>query len=344
VRLHLGTAEVGARVVARGGPVRPGSTVAVRLVLEEPLVARGGDRFVLRSASPATTIGGGIITDPHPPFRRTPPFAASGATAEQRLRWMVDEDLAHGVEVAGLPMRLGESDAHCSALIERLAPDVLPVAGRLIAAHRLRRAEAALIEAVEEGHRVRPLDRGVPLQPLRSRLGVGADVAEWVIRTAIERGVITVADGLAATTGWQPRLTPEDHASLAAIESALRAAGREAPTAYELEAIAGSRTPALLRLLEREGRVVPVGEQRFLSPAVWREALRARRAATPEDRSYSAGEFREIFGVSRKFAIPLIEGCDRVGVCTRVGDGRRFHWDHLTPAIAAFLDSPDVDP
>jgi selenocysteine-specific elongation factor len=121
-------------------------------------------------------------------------------------------------------------------------------------------------------------------------------------------------------------------------------AGREAPTAVEIAAAAGPRTPALLRLLEREERVVAIGEERFLSPAAWREALLVLRAATQEPRSYSAGEFREIFGISRKYAIPLIEACDRLGVCTRVGEGRRFHWDRRNPAVAALLDSTIGDP
>jgi hypothetical protein len=85
--------------------------------------------------------------------------------------------------------------------------------------------------------------------------------------------------------------------------------------------------------------VVPIGEERFLTPPAWREALLALREGTQEPRSYSAGEIREIFGISRKYAIPLIEGCDRLGVCSRVGEGRRFHWDRLNPAVASLLDS-----
>jgi selenocysteine-specific elongation factor len=184
----------------------------------------------------------------------------------------------------------------------------------------------------------------VPLQPLRVRLGVGPEVADWVVRAAVEQGTITIADGLVARAGWAPRYSAEDRVALAAIEAMLERAGREAPTAGEIAAVAGPRTPALLRLLEREGRVVQVGEQRFLAPAAWRDALLALRARTREDRDYAAGEIREIFGISRKFSIPLIEGCDRVGVSARIGEGRRFFWDRLSPAVASFLDSPPDHP
>lgn len=339
VRLHLGTADVGARVVARGGPVRAGSVVPVRLVLDRPLVARGGDRFVLRSASPATTIGGGVITDPAPPFRRTPPFASAGATAEQRLRWMIEEEAGRGLVMATAPMRLGLTAEACVSVFGNVSNDIVRVGDRLVERHRLDVAEAALLQAVDAGHVARPLDRGIPLQPLRARLGVGGELADWVVATAAERARIAIADGLVSRAGWQPKLSAEDRAAIAAIERVLEAAGREAPSVAEIAASAGPRTPALLRLLEREGRVVPIGEERFLTPRTWREALLALREGTREPRSYSAGEIREIFGISRKYAIPLIEGCDRIGVCSRVGEGRRFHWDRLNPAVASLLDS-----
>ena len=339
VRLHLGTADVGARVVARGGPVRPGTVVPVRLVLDQPLIARGGDRFVLRAASPATTIGGGVITDPAPPFRRTPPFASAGATAEQRLRWMIDEEAGRGLTVAAAPMRLGLTSEACASVIALLSNDVVRVGERLVERHRLDVAEEALLKAVDAGHVARPLDRGIPLQPLRAKLGVGGELADWVLATAAERSRIAIADGLVSRAGWQPKLSADDRVAIRAIERMLEAAGREAPSSAELTATAGPRTPALLRLLERENRVVPIGEERFLAPRAWRDALRALREGTREPRSYSAGEVREIFGISRKFAIPLIEGCDRLGVCSRVGEGRRFHWDRLNPAVASLLDS-----
>jgi selenocysteine-specific elongation factor len=90
--------------------------------------------------------------------------------------------------------------------------------------------------------------------------------------------------------------------------------------------------------------VVPVGEQRFVTPDAWSGALRALRDGTRENRAYSAGEIREIFGVSRKYSIPLIEGCDRAGVSTRIGDGRVFHWDRPNAVVAAFLDSQVSEP
>ena len=344
VRLHLGTADVGARVVARGGPVHPGATAPVRLVLDQTLVARGGDRFVLRSASPVATIGGGVITDPAPPFRRTPPFARASATIEQRLRWMIEEESARGLAVDAIPLRLGITPGECVSLIGRVSAEVVQIGTRLTERRRIARAHAELLAAVNAGHEARPLDRGIALQPLRTRLGLGEELAEWVVHEAVQAGAVTIHEGVVARAGWQPRLSPLDRTAIESIEQFLAVRGIEAPTADEIAAVAGPRAPALLRLLEREGRAVQVGEHRFVAPDIWRAALQRLREGTRETRIYAVGELREIFGISRKYAIPLIEGCDRFGVCTRQEDGRKFHWDRLSPAIASFLDSTLVEP
>src|SRR5213595_2187443 len=98
LRVHLGTAEVLARVV-QVRSIGPGETGLARLVLESPLVARGGDRFVLRSFSPVTTIGGGVVLDPFPPARTRlrRRRIATDQTPAQRLDALVVEAWLAGV-------------------------------------------------------------------------------------------------------------------------------------------------------------------------------------------------------------------------------------------------------
>src|SRR6266849_4294158 len=95
IRVHLGTAEVLGRV-AQVRAIAPGETSVARLLLERPLVARGGDRFVIRSFSPVTTIGGGVVLDPYPPKR--PRVSERGLATGQ----LPPERLARFVEEAGL--------------------------------------------------------------------------------------------------------------------------------------------------------------------------------------------------------------------------------------------------
>src|SRR5207247_8450981 len=108
VRVHLGTAEVLARAVQTRA-IGPGEQGLARFILERPLVARGGDRFVLRSFSPVTTIGGGVVLDPFPPRRpgrlRPRQLAAARSAAERLAAWAGEAGLA-GLRARDLPARL----------------------------------------------------------------------------------------------------------------------------------------------------------------------------------------------------------------------------------------------
>jgi selenocysteine-specific elongation factor len=100
VRLHLGTADVGARVVSDGRRLEPGGSHPVRLALATPIVARAGDRFVLRQASPPATIGGGIVTDPIVRHRRARVFPSAGMEGRERLALIATEAGGRGVTIA----------------------------------------------------------------------------------------------------------------------------------------------------------------------------------------------------------------------------------------------------
>src|SRR5437660_6408937 len=118
VRVHLGTAEVLARVSGAVN-IPPGGSGTVRLVLEQPLVARGGDRFVLRSFSPVTTIGGGVVLDPFSPTssRQSRVLGAGGKPADRVVAWTEATGLL-GIRIAELPVRLGVTPASVSAVID----------------------------------------------------------------------------------------------------------------------------------------------------------------------------------------------------------------------------------
>ncbi len=117
VRLHLGTADIGARVVASGGELQPGECRPVRVILQEPVLARAGDRFVLRRSSPTATIGGGVVVDPLPPRRRFPVWERL-ADPQAALGRVLMEAASDGVDPDVLPARLGLPPAVVQALTE----------------------------------------------------------------------------------------------------------------------------------------------------------------------------------------------------------------------------------
>ena len=321
VRLHLGTTETGARVVSAGGGLAPGDRKGARVVLDEPVVARAGDRFVLRSASPVATIGGGTVTDPLPPHRRARPWPAEVSTPAGRLRLMLVEGGGHGVPRAELPVRLGVTRSEVAALLAA-APDALEIGARVYDAAAAAAAEARLVAHVEEGHRRAPLEPGVSLQAARTAPGTEPELVEFVLARLVRAGELSTEGGLVRRAGWVPRPDDAQRALAQRLADALAEAGREPPSVAELAATHGAVTAALLRLLEREGRVVQVEADRYYAAAAVEELVEGLRAATTPGRVYTPAELRDVLGVSRKYLIPFLEYCDRRRVTERRADGR----------------------
>ena len=323
VRFHLGTSDVGARVVVAGGALVPGERRAARIVLDAPVVARAGDRFVLRAASPAVTIGGGIVHDPQPPARRARPLdPAVVSTPQGRLEAFAREAGPAGVPVAGLAVRIGVAPAEVAAIAARVAT-LVRIGTLLVDAAALSRLEGRLLALVDEEHARHPLEPGTSLQSIRARLGAPPEVADRVVGRLVDAGAVALDGGLVRRAGWSPKLTPTQAQLRDRVAADLAAAGAEPPSVSELVARHGSDVPALLRNLEREGRVLMVEGDRWYDAAAVRRLVDALRTA-PGDGVHAPAELRDLLGLSRKYLIPFLEYCDRVGVTERHTDGRRI--------------------
>ena len=321
VRFHLGTVETGARVVTSGGALVPGSRKQARIVLDEPVVARAGDRFVLRSASPLVTIGGGIVDDPAPPHRRSRPWPHAASSPVERLPLVLASSLVHGVNVASLPVRIGATPAELSALLAS-AEGVRRIGERVYAEETLASLVELVMAAVEEHHERFPLEPGASLQSVRARLGTDTAVAEAVMSELVASGRLALQGALVMRSGWSPVLSPEAVATRERVLTTLRAAGAEPPSVGELEQLCGAASVPLLRLLERSGEVVQVESDRYYAASALAGLVATLRAKMEAGRPYTPAELRDMLGLSRKFLIPLLEYCDRVGVTTRRGGER----------------------
>jgi len=321
VRFHLGTADVGARVVTARGTLTPGARSPARIVLETPVVARAGDRFVLRTPSPAMTIGGGIIEDPMPPHRRSRPEPLPSNPSEH-LASLLAEGSTLGVDLRTLPLRLGISPQAVETLIGNPAASALRIGGRVYAPAAADTVLSELHDAVAEHHRRHPLDPGVSLQSVRAKLVAAADLVELVLAQSLAAGTIAVDGGQLRRAGWRPTLTPAQAEILALVAATLRAAEREPPSVTELVAAHGDVVPALLRMLERDGIAVAVEPDRYYDAAVLERLIESLRERMVPGREYGPAELRELLGVSRKYLIPLLEYCDRMRVTDRLPGGR----------------------
>jgi selenocysteine-specific elongation factor len=317
VRLHLATSEVGARVVAAGSPVAAGSQRTVRVVLDEPVMARTGDRFVLRSASPLATIGGGVVTDSNAP-RRARPMSAMAMPMPDRFALLVSEAGSHGLHTATLAVRLGADFAPGTADASR----AVKIGDRWYAADVLAAARASIVKMVQAHHDERPLDPGAPRQDIRSRLSLDASLFDEIVGQLTRDSALSTSGGDLRIAGWAPAFSDQQQKLTDELVAAIDTAGAEPPAVGELEPKYGKNTLTLLRHLERQGLVVQVEDTRFYSPRAVRDLLAKMEKAMAGKTEVAPAELREALGFSRKFLIPFLEYCDRKGLTTRQGNGR----------------------
>ena len=326
IRVHLGTAEVLARV-AQVRTIAPGETALARLMLEHPLVARGGDRFVVRSFSPVTTIGGGTVLDPFPPKR--PRVSERGLAMNQppaeRLTRFVDEAGLLGVGVSGLGVRLGVVPSDVPPTIEAAGKGILQVGEILVARRALAQEIERLGAVVAAYHEEHPLDPGLSLQAMRAAVHAPAPVLDLLVEHGVKKQVWELAEGGAAVRkpGWQAALQARAGEASGRLAQRLAEARWQIPTVAELEKEFSDPTvPALLAHLAREGSVERVDQERYAMKQALEEFRRAVEGTLRELGAATPAQFRDRLGLTRKYLIPLLEWADRRGITSRKGDTR----------------------
>ncbi|MDP3772888.1 MAG: SelB C-terminal domain-containing protein, partial [Gemmatimonadales bacterium] len=328
VRVHHGTAEVMARVT-RAGDATSGSFPA-RLMLEDPLVTRAGDRLVLRSYSPVTTIGGGLVVDPWADdgalrrARRVLP--ATPTSDQQRVVQLIARRGRSGLALAQLEVVAGLGVSRLTAVLGRASEiGLVEVDGWYVAVAEVDAAAERLREALERYHAAHPLEPGMPAQAWRASLVAGpAQLVELAERRLVDQTRRVVKDGSTVRLAdFEPGRGGGAQAEQERVLEVLRAADAEPPTIAELAAgLPGVDVPAILRLLARSGVVVAVGKDRYYEAgAISREQARLVEALKELGPSTPAG-IRDRLGRSRKWLIPLLEWADREGVTVREGDRR----------------------
>jgi selenocysteine-specific elongation factor len=328
VHFHAGTAEVEAeaRLIASLEPMRPGSRAHVRFVLRDPLLLLPGDRFIARMFSPVATIGGGVVIDlAAPPRIRRADLAQRLAKLEAaapaaRVAILVAES-THGMSVADLVARTGLLGAEVAKIGQvgdfLYAPEAW-LASRAWAEQKLGRFR----EILKEFHRKSPLLPGLAKEELRSReLG---DAPAFLLDALLARTKDIVAEGeIIRLASHRLVLKRDEEEAVARIETLFREAGLAVPSTSEVLAKSGveaARARSLLQVLLRDRRLMRVGED-LVFHATALETLRKMLAARKGQR-FSVAEFKDWTGVSRKYAIPLLELLDRERVTRREGDAR----------------------
>ncbi len=327
LRLHHGTSEIMARVSRIGEVVK--DELPLRLRLDAPLVARAGDRLVLRAFSKLATIGGGVITDPNAQRmlgsrRRLEPPAPPAENDGVLIQRLIRRRGGAGMTRAELEVAAGLSRTRLDAALAHAKKlEIVERDGWYVAGAEIEAATERMAAALSEFHKANPLEAGMSAQAWRAAArAYHAALAELAEAAAIKRGEAIRDGAIVKRKGWNPAAAAAAQGDATKLLELLRAAGGEPPSAQEIAAkLAGVNVAGLLRLLAREGRVVAVGDRYYEKTAL--ETQRERlTAALSELGPATPAAIRERLGLSRKWLIPLLEWADREGVTVRTGDRR----------------------
>lgn len=342
VRLHLGAEEIPARVVVlQDEDIAPGAGGLVQLVLDQPLAAAAGDRFVLRDTAATRTIGGGAVLDLRAPERRrrTPErLAELAAAAETDPAAAVARHLTTGrgwIDLTAFVRDRAAAPTLEDALTRQLDLAALPAGKSLIAlsAEGWRRFADDLAAALDRFHADNPELPGMSQERLRLALKPRLSAPAFAAALARLRrdGVAVLDRAWVRRPGHDVRFSPEDEAMWAGLRLRLAGEGRFRPPrvrdlarTYDIEERLIRR---LFRMAARRGDVEEVAQDHFfLAETVVEMANIARElAAAGEDHHFTVIAFRDRLDNGRKVAIQILEFFDRQGLTMRRGDIRRIN-------------------
>jgi selenocysteine-specific elongation factor len=340
VHFHQGTTETIAEVVLlEGKELRPGQSGFAQLRLDDPVLVLPGDRFILRQFSPVVTIGGGMVFENLAPRHkqresgvieylttlergtRAEVLAVMAARAPDSL------DLARIIARTGwLESEIREAAAQLNAAVKLRVLTQQPLA--IAAAETVARVAAQAFTAMDVFHRANPLMEGMSKEDLRVRAApkTSSDLFRAALDDLAAAGKLSVAGDLVRRAGREIALQPEEARAKEQIAAEFARAGLTVPSVKEVLAklsVEARRAQKILQILLREKILVKVsGDLVFHREAI--ERLRQLLADYKKQKGerLPIAAFKEMTGISRKYAIPLLEYLDRENVTRRVGDER----------------------
>ena len=346
VRLSIGTIEALARVqiLNYDGEIESGTADLVQLSLETPVVTVPGDRFIIRSYSPQTTIAGGSVVDPFPDRHRRKDIPAARAFLQrlcdtshraERIRLFLEQYGGRGADLRSLAARSGlrktTLDEVLIAVIGR--GSIVKAGERYIGRTAFEDLKARTLRVLEDFHRREPLTKGMQRETLRER--VFKHIDQSIFRAVIEgleneHAAISESETVRLAT-HDLRLSGDDAEIRERLERIYEDARFEVPKLEDALAQASKGTRStrenarkIFQLLINDGRITKISDDFYFSRASIEKLTASLRsfANTTSDQLIDVPKFKEIAGISRKYAIPLLEYFDREKITRRAGDKR----------------------
>jgi selenocysteine-specific elongation factor len=340
VHFHQGTAEAIAEVILLNdvGELAAGASAFAQLRLDKPLLLLPGDRFILRRFSPVVTIGGGTVLDARAPWHKRNDAAVARFLGilqhgkREEILGALLEAAPRGLTLAEILARTGWIESETRATAEKLAAAkrvrILGGAPIVVApAQAVTDCAAAIRKAVEAFHRANPLLPGIPKQELRARAGrARVEMFEAALGDLVAARALVASGDLVREAGREITLSTEETRAKELIEREFESAGLTVPGFASVLAklpVDAARAQKILQILLREKVLVKISSDLVFHRSTL-QRLREMLAKYRKERGarLPITVFKELTGITRKYAIPLLEHLDREQVTRRAGDER----------------------
>ncbi|MFZ0306606.1 MAG: selenocysteine-specific translation elongation factor [Candidatus Sulfotelmatobacter sp.] len=311
----------------------PGQEAFARLKLPEAALLLPGDRFIIRQFSPVVTIGGGVVLDAAP-MRRMPGLAdflkvLAGGNAETILRVRIARRLQEGIAMSRLVAETGWTQSFVEAQLGQAVKEgrVVRIGELFLDSPALEALRLSIVSSVEDFHKKNPLVGGIAKEQLREQAGASVEVFDAVLSMLVRGKKLEVAGELVRLPGHGVVMKDEEAESMQMIEQAIGSAGLKVPALHEV--IAGlkvdkARAQKIVTLLLRDKVLIKVSNELVFHRSALEQLRRELTAYKAKSPRIDVASFKELTGVSRKYAIPLLEYLDRERVTRRIGDAREI--------------------
>jgi selenocysteine-specific elongation factor len=332
LHFHAHTMETVAQVVLYNAKqIAPGDEGFAQLRLPEAALLLPGDRFIVRQFSPVTTIGGGIVLDaapiPRAAERNTFLQTMAGGDPALILRARIARRQHDGISLSHLTAETGWSRNLIEAKLSPAVRDqqVLRIGDRFAETRAIEDLKLHLQCRLEQFHKKDPLVGGIGREELREQVKASAEVFAAVAAALVREKKLEIAGDLVRLAGRGVAMKDEEAESKKIIEDAFAAAGLKVPALREVMAglkVDGIRAQKIVTLLLRDKTLIKISEELVFHRSALEELRRQMAAYRAKSSKIDVAQFKELTGVSRKYAIPLLEYLDRERVTRRVGDER----------------------
>ncbi len=334
IHVYLGTARVvGVVALLDRDLMEPGESAIVQIHLDRPLVAHRQDRFIIRSYSPMTTIGGGSVIDPNPVKHRR--FRAEVMKALSELEsgeksFLLQKLVEQGcVRIKELEVLSGMGQERIAGHLEKLAEEgkVVRNADQWATVEAVRAWHLKMKEEVDRFHTANPLLPGIPHATLKGALpsSLLPKTFEQLLAKSLADGDLVQRGEFLARPGYAPSLSDDEQKLVDLIEAAYREEGALAKSKVEMCErlnLEPTRVEALFVYLANNGRLIRLNDESYFHPEVYRKAMQLLHRHFASHETLTLAEFRDQLGSARKQVQAFLEHCDALKHTLRKGDVR----------------------